>query len=100
MKWQDLNIGLKLTIGFGIMLILILAGGIVGYSGLKSVGHSMTVISDEEAPVVDASMEMKISLMEAMASMDEFHAALRLWPPWMKASWLPSKRPTCKPPGL
>ncbi|WP_029917235.1 hypothetical protein [Pelobacter seleniigenes] len=35
----------------------------------------MTVISDEEAPVVDASMEMKISLMEAMASMDEFHAA-------------------------
>ncbi|WP_051689907.1 methyl-accepting chemotaxis protein [Pelobacter seleniigenes] len=75
MKWQDLNIGLKLTIGFGIMLILILAGGIVGYSGLKSVGHSMTVISDEEAPVVDASMEMKISLMEAMASMDEFHAA-------------------------
>ncbi len=75
MKWQDLNIGFKLTIGFGIMLILILAGGIVGYSGLKSVGHSMTVISDEEAPVVDASMEMKISLMEAMASMDEFHSA-------------------------
>jgi len=75
MNWKNLKIGMKLGIGFGIMLVLIMVGGLVGYSGLKTVGHSMLVISDEEVPLVDASMEMKISLMEAMASMDAYLAA-------------------------
>ena len=75
MGWKNLRIGTKLAIGFGCMLLLILIGGGVGYSGLKAVGHSMFVISDEEAPLVDTSMEMKAALLEAMISMEEYLGA-------------------------
>ncbi|SHJ34072.1 Methyl-accepting chemotaxis protein [Malonomonas rubra DSM 5091] len=75
MVWKDLKIRTKLAIGFGSMLLLIMAASGVGYSGLKAVGNSMFVISDEEAPLVDASMEMKISLLEAMISMEEYLGA-------------------------
>jgi len=75
MAWKDLRIGVKLGIGFGILLMLVIVGGLVGYSGLKTVSHSLVIVGDEEAPVVDTAMEMKISLMEAMTSTDEFAAA-------------------------
>jgi|GEM_PF-129540 len=75
MKWQDLKIGTKLAVGFGCLLLLVATAGIVGFSGLRTVGHALTVISEEEAPLVDAAMEMKISLMQAMTAMDEFMAA-------------------------
>ena len=75
MGWKNLKIGTKLAIGFGCMLLLILIGGGVGYSGLKAVGHSMFVISDEEAPLVDTSMEMKTALLEAMITMEEYLGA-------------------------
>jgi len=75
MAWKDLRLGAKLAVGFGCMLLLILLGGAVGFSGLKTVGKSLVVVSDEEAPLVDAAMEMKISLMKAMAAMDEYLSA-------------------------
>jgi methyl-accepting chemotaxis protein len=75
MKWSNLKIGMKLAIGFGSLLVLILVGGYVGYSGLKTVDRSMVIVTDEEAPVVDTAMEMKISLMRAMSAMDEYMAA-------------------------
>ncbi|HEY5672784.1 MAG TPA: methyl-accepting chemotaxis protein [Malonomonas sp.] len=75
MSWRNLRIGVKLAIGFGCMLVLILIGGAVGYSGLKNIGRSLVIVGDEEAPLVDASMEMKISLMEAVTAMDGYRAA-------------------------
>ncbi len=75
MTWKDLRIGMKLGIGFGALLLLVVVGGLVGYNGLKTVGHALTVVGDEEAPLIDAANEMKISLMAAVTSMDEFRAA-------------------------
>lgn len=75
MAWKDLSIGAKLGIGFGSLLLLIVIGGFVGYSGLKSVDRSLVVISDEEAPLVDVSMEMKVALLQAMISMEEYLGA-------------------------
>lgn len=72
MAWKNLKIGTKLSVGFGMMLLLIIVGGLVGYSGLQTVGHSLVVISDEEAPVVDASMEMKLALLQTMVAMEEY----------------------------
>jgi methyl-accepting chemotaxis protein len=74
MSWKDLRIGAKLAIGFGTLLLLIVIGGLVGYRGLKTVDHSMVVVTDEQAPLIDTSMEMKIALMDAMAAMDEYMA--------------------------
>lgn len=75
MAWKDLRIGMKLGIGFGTLLTLIIIGGLVGYSGIKSVNRSLVVVGDEEAPIIDAANEMKISLMAAITRMDEFRAA-------------------------
>ncbi len=75
MGWKNLKIGTKLAIGFGSMLLLVLIGGGVGYSGLREVGQAMFVISDEEAPLVDASMEMKVALLNAMITMEEYLGA-------------------------
>lgn len=60
-----------LAVGFGLMMVLISVGGLVGYSGLQTVGHSLMVISDEEAPLIDTSMEIKIALLESMVVMEE-----------------------------
>lgn len=72
---KNLKIGLKLAIGFGSLLTLILVAGLVGFSGIKTVDHSMTIIADEEAPIVDTAMEMKISLQDAMIALDEYLSA-------------------------
>ena len=75
MSWKNLKIGAKLGIGFGILLLLLVVAGLVGYRGLTTVSHSLVVVGDEEAPVVDAANGMRISLMAATTSMDEFRAA-------------------------
>ena len=75
MSWKNLKLGMKLGIGFGSLLLLIVVGGLVGYQGLTTVSHSLVVVGDEEAPVIDAAMEMKIALMSAVTALDAFRAA-------------------------
>ncbi|WP_210397255.1 methyl-accepting chemotaxis protein [Motiliproteus sediminis] len=75
MKWRDLLIGRKLAIGFGSMLVLMVVASVVGYVGINSVSHELHVIGNEEAPVVEAANEMKISLLVARNAMEEFKGA-------------------------
>jgi len=58
-------------------LIVALVGvaGYVGYSGICTVGHSLFVVGDEEAPLVDAANEMKLLLMVTRNAMEEYKAA-------------------------
>ena len=48
MSWKDLKIASKLYIGFGIVLVLALAIGYVGYNGLDSVSRSAANSQDAE----------------------------------------------------
>ncbi len=75
MAWKDLKIGKKLAVGFGSLLLMMLVVGYAGYAGIQTVAHSLYQVGDEEAPLVDAAMEMEVSLLEAMTAMDEFKAA-------------------------
>ena len=75
MNWKNLRIGTKLAVGFGLMLLLLVIGGLVGYSGLKTVGNALTIVADGEAPLVDMANEMKISLWQARNSLEEFKGA-------------------------
>ncbi len=75
MHWNDFKIGRKLTIGFGAMLILVVLSGFVGFNGIQTVAHSLFVVGDEEAPVVDMANEMKIALLGARNAMEEFKSA-------------------------
>jgi len=75
MKWRDLMIGRKLGVGFGSLLLLIVAASYVGFTGIKTVGEGLLQVGSQEAPIVDAANEMKISLWVARNAMEEFKGA-------------------------
>ncbi len=75
MNWRNLKIGKKLTVGFGSVLILLIATGIVGYNGIRIVSKSLYIVGSEEAPIMDMANEMKLNLMIARNTMEEFKAA-------------------------
>jgi methyl-accepting chemotaxis protein len=75
MAWKNLNIGTKLFIGFGSLILLLVAASVVGFYGIQTVTRSMVIIGEEEAPVVDVAMEMKVTLMESRSAVDEFALA-------------------------
>jgi methyl-accepting chemotaxis protein len=75
MKWKDLKIGKKLGIGFGSLILLLGVTGYFGFDGVKSVSHSLFVVVEQEAPVVDMAAEMKVSLLAARNAMEEFKSA-------------------------
>ncbi len=65
----------KIIAGYLLLVAFVGLTGGVGYMGIKNVAESLHIVGDEEAPLVDMAMEMKISLMEAQTAMDEFSAA-------------------------
>tara|TARA_R110002167_G_scaffold23597_7_gene83766 strand:- start:3078 stop:5228 length:2151 start_codon:yes stop_codon:yes gene_type:complete len=75
MKWRDFNIGSKLAVGFGSLILLMAVASFFGYSGITKVSHELVVVGDQEAPLVDAANKMKLSLMQARNSMEEFKGA-------------------------
>ena len=75
MKWKNLNIGKKLTIGFGALLGLIALVGFTGHNGIETVARSLFIVGEQEAPVVDMAMEMKNTLMSSRDTLGEFRSA-------------------------
>jgi methyl-accepting chemotaxis protein len=75
MKWRDFKIGKKLAIGFGCVIVLLAFTGYIGFNGISTVSHSLFVVGDEEAPLVDMANEMKISLWAARNALEEFKSA-------------------------
>ncbi len=74
-KWKDIKIGKKLAIGFGSLLVLLVAASFVGFKGIQTVGQSLFIVGSEEAPLVDMANEMKISLMTSRNAMEEYKGA-------------------------
>ncbi len=73
--WKDLKIGIKLSVGFGSLIILMVVASLVGFNGIQKVGEEMNIIANEEAPIIEVAKEMKLSLAQAMKAMDEYKVA-------------------------
>ena len=73
--FKNRALGTKIMSGFLLVTALTALSGVVGYRSLSVVGEALHIVGDEEAPVVDAAMEMKISLAKAMVAMEEFKGA-------------------------
>jgi methyl-accepting chemotaxis protein len=63
MKLGDMKIGTKLLAGFFIVTALLAAVGTVSYMQLNSVMQAADSILEEEVPVADTVMEMKVDLL-------------------------------------
>ncbi len=59
----------KLYLGFGTISLLILVSSTAGYQGISTLTHSLTDISDKEAPILDAANEMVVSLQRSESSL-------------------------------
>lgn len=59
----------KLYLGFGTISLLILVSSTAGYQGITTLNHSLTDISDQEAPILDAANEMVVSLQRSETSL-------------------------------
>jgi methyl-accepting chemotaxis protein len=46
MSWKNLKLGKKLSIGFGLVLVLTIAVGVVGYNGLNTYSSVVTIADD------------------------------------------------------
>ena len=75
MKWKNLKISKKLTIGFGGLIVLLAITGLLGFMGIKTVSQSLYIVGEENAPVADMSMEMQIALRETLNTMEEYQNA-------------------------
>ncbi len=70
-----LKVGHKLSIGFGVLLLLIGISSFSGYSGINSLQRDIFAIGSEEAPLVNTADQMKLSLMTGRNAMEEFKGA-------------------------
>jgi methyl-accepting chemotaxis protein len=73
--FNNRGLGIKILTGFCMILVLVIVGSIVGYNGLSRIGDALHRVSNEEAPIVDASMEMILSLEQIMGIMEEYKGA-------------------------
>ena len=71
MRWKHIKIGKKLAIGFGCLLVLLAITGYAGFDGIETVSHSLFVVGEQEAPLVDMANEMKIALLAARNALEE-----------------------------
>ncbi len=69
------SLGFRIIAGYLIIVAFVAITGAVGYNGISNVAHSLKVVGDDEAPLVDMANEMKISLLVARNAMERFKNA-------------------------
>ncbi len=72
---KNVKLGTKIIAGYLLLIAFVIATGSVGFWGTKTVAKSLHIVGSEEAPLVDMAKEMKISLITARNTMEEFKAA-------------------------
>jgi methyl-accepting chemotaxis protein len=71
MSLQDIAIGRKLGIGFGVQLLLIILSILVGLIGIIIVANALISVGEVHAPVSHMSNEMKQSILAGRECMEE-----------------------------
>ncbi|MHC4243639.1 MAG: hypothetical protein ACYSU4_14630, partial [Planctomycetota bacterium] len=69
--FKNLKLGSKIILGFLAVVALVAIAGVTGYWGVEVVGNSLHIVANEEAPIVDASMEMMLAVSEGKMLGDE-----------------------------
>jgi len=73
--FKNMKLGTKIIAGFLLVTLLVGVAGISGYWGVQRVGNALTIVADEEAPIVDATMEMLLKVETGKMLGDEMRGA-------------------------
>ncbi|MDT8303882.1 MAG: hypothetical protein RQ760_20530, partial [Sedimentisphaerales bacterium] len=73
--FKNFKLGTKIILGFLAVVALVAIAGATGYWGVETVGKALHVVANEEAPIVDASMEMMMAVSEGKMLGDELKGA-------------------------
>ncbi len=73
--FKNLKLGSKIILGFLAVIALVAVAGVTGYWGVQKVGKALHIVANEEAPIVDASMEMMLAVSEGKMLGDELKGA-------------------------
>lgn len=72
---KDMKLGTKLLLSYMLIVMFVVITGAVGYRGIKEVAYNLFVVGDEEAPLIDMTHEMKLTLMKGRNAMEEYKSA-------------------------
>ncbi len=73
--FKNKSLGVKILTGYMIVVVFVMITAGVGYNGIENVAKSLFIVGDEEAPIIEMANEMKLSLMTARNTMEEFRGA-------------------------
>ncbi|HEY6724705.1 MAG TPA: methyl-accepting chemotaxis protein [Polyangiaceae bacterium] len=68
---KNLNIGTRLVVSYLVMALLVCATGLTGIHYVSSVGEEGVRVGEEQAPLTDAAMEIKLASAEAHLKFEE-----------------------------
>src|SRR5688572_28632905 len=68
---KNLNIGTRLVVSYLVMALLVCATGLTGIHYVSSVGEEGVRVGEEQAPLTDAAMEIKLLSAEAHLKFEE-----------------------------
>jgi len=73
--FDNVKIGAKLACSFTVIALFVLAASVTGYLNMQKIARTVVVIGDEEAPLMNAALEMQLSLTRARKSLEEYYSA-------------------------
>jgi methyl-accepting chemotaxis protein len=68
---SNLNIGTRMIVSYLVMALLVCATGLIGIHYVASVGEEGVRVGEEQAPLTDAAMEIKLLTAEAHLKFEE-----------------------------
>ena len=70
--FKRMKLSVKLYAGFGVIILMAIAAGVIGYSSLKSTQNNLTELTERIFPTADATMETRIGALTKIWGTHEF----------------------------
>lgn len=71
----NVKIGVKMAASFAVITLFVLAASVTGYLNMQKVARSVTIIGEEESPLMNVALKMQLSMAETKKSLEEYYSA-------------------------
>lgn len=71
----NLKIGVKMAVSFAVIALFVLVSSVTGYLNMEKITRSVINIGEEKAPLMNAALEMQLSMAQTRKSLEEYYSA-------------------------